>query len=362
MARAPLAWHEYLCTVLLSCRVVPACLEPAWRGPVQHTYSHKEHGDPGPYSLSCSHRNHCQNFSGFLFEKNQVFRECHRGYPSGNVAVTWLAISSWLVILLKLVLFLLGADCCYMCRLPQMQSSGRSFRHNLSSARMTQRAPGLLVQGVSFALMEWMSMLRSHMIQECGPCPGGMVGSAMRVVFSLFFTRCNISSMTAKSISWILHTAPCIILLATNSGSAIHLLSHVLQEVFETASQTKWEERVQGQSFHICNTESRLNVKGRTSDISSKCFSLTKPQSSLKKKMWRRHADVSALLSSPPACCQRRKKNTGKVQSTRSYCTAGEAGREVLLDAQESSQATNLRPVKMLGAHSSQLQVISISE
>lgn len=197
-----------------------------------------------------------------------------------------------------------------MCRLPQMQSIRRSFRHNLSSARMIQRAPGLLVRGVSFALMEWMSMLRSHMIQERGLCPGGMVvGSAISGIFSLFFTRCKISSMTAKSISWILHTAPCIILLATNSGSAIHLLSHVLQEVFDIASQTKWEERVQGQSFHICNTESRLNVKGRTSDISSKCFSLTELQSSLKKKMWRRHAGVSVLLSSPPACCQRRKKH-----------------------------------------------------
>ena len=105
-------------------------------------------------------------------------------------------------------------------------------------------------------------------------------------VFSLFFTRYNSSSMTAKFISWILHTALCIVLLATNSGSAVLLLAHVLQEVFELASQTKWEEEVQGQSFYTRNTESRLNVKGRTSDISSKHFSssLTELQSSLSQE------------------------------------------------------------------------------
>jgi len=45
--------------------------------------------------------------------------------------------------------------------------------------------------------------------------------------------------MTAKFISWILHTALSVILLGTNSGTAIPLLPHVLQEVTEMASQTK---------------------------------------------------------------------------------------------------------------------------
>lgn len=292
MARAPLAWHQYLCTGPLSCRVVPACLEPAWGSPVQHMYSHKEYGDPvvassRPYSLPCSHRNHWQNFSGFLFEKNQVFRGYHGGYPSGNVAATWLAISSWLVIPWRWSFSFWGADCCYMCSLPQIQSIRRSFRHNLSSARMTQRALRLLVQHVSFALMEWLSTFRSHVIPERGPCAGGMVvGSAISDVFSLFFIRCNTSSTTAKFISWILHAALCIILLATNSDSAVPLLAYVLQEVFEIASQTKWEELVQGQSFSTCNTESRLNAKGRTSAISSKHFpsSLRELQSSLSQE------------------------------------------------------------------------------
>lgn len=44
--------------------------------------------------------------------------------------------------------------------------------------------------------------------------------------------------MTAKFISWILHGALCIILLATKSSSAVPLLPHVLQEVFEIASQS----------------------------------------------------------------------------------------------------------------------------
>lgn len=113
-----------------------------------------------------------------------------------------------------------------------------------------------------------------------------MVGSAIKHVFSLFFTRCNTSSMTAKIISWILRTALCIILLATNNGLAIVLCTHVLQEVFAIDSQTKWGERVQGQSFYTCRRESRFNVKGRTSDISPKHFfsSLAEVESSISRK------------------------------------------------------------------------------
>lgn len=154
MARAPLAWPEYLCTVLLPCRVEPACLEPAWGCPVQHMYSMVIQG---PYGLSCSHGNRCQKHSGFLFEKNQVFRGYHRGYPSGDLAATWLAISSWMVIPWKMVLFLLHCRLLLHVHHPQMQSIRRSFRRNLSSARMTLTAPGVLVQYVS----QWSEWPRS---------------------------------------------------------------------------------------------------------------------------------------------------------------------------------------------------------
>lgn len=83
-----------------------------------------------------------------------------------------------------------------------------------------------------------------HMILEHAMCAEGMVvGSAVREVSSLFLTSCNTSSMAAKCISWILHTALSIILLATNSVSLIPLLTHKLQEVFETARQTKWKDK-----------------------------------------------------------------------------------------------------------------------
>lgn len=39
--RAPLAWREYHCTVLMSCRAVPVCLEPARGSPGQHMYNCK---------------------------------------------------------------------------------------------------------------------------------------------------------------------------------------------------------------------------------------------------------------------------------------------------------------------------------
>lgn len=111
---------SYSFAVLHSCVSLPgACL----RKPVRQMYRHKEHDGPRAYSLSCSCRNHCQNFSGFLCEKNQVFRGHHKRYPSGNVSAKWLAISSWLVIPWKMIPFLLG------CRLMLHVQSSSNAEH-----------------------------------------------------------------------------------------------------------------------------------------------------------------------------------------------------------------------------------------
>lgn len=122
---------------------------------------------------------------------------------------------------------------CSPCSLPQMQST-RSFSHKLEWLKV---APGLLVRHISFALLEGMSMLRSQVILEHGPCAGEMMSIVSQMVCSQFFTRSNTSSMTAKFISWIVHIALCI-LLSTNSGSVI-LLAQGLWELFEIASQMK---------------------------------------------------------------------------------------------------------------------------
>jgi len=95
MARAPLAWMSFFG----QCHCPTELCQPAWSLPEEVQCNTctaiRIMVIQEQYSLSWSHRNHCQNFSGFLFEKNQVFRGYQRGCTSGNVATTWLVASGW---------------------------------------------------------------------------------------------------------------------------------------------------------------------------------------------------------------------------------------------------------------------------
>lgn len=135
-----------------------------------------------------------------------------------------------------------------------------------------------------------MSTLSSHNMLEHGMCAEGiLVGNAISEVVSSLFASCNTSSMAAKCISWILHTALCIILLAINSVSLVPLLTHKLQQVFETARQKKWKSNFRDKLsiptiLHYTHIQYRLNVKGRVSDISSKHFSSSELQSYVSRR------------------------------------------------------------------------------
>lgn len=85
----------------------------------------------------------------------------------------------------------------------QSPTNAEHWKKLQTQVRMSQSARGLLVQHISFALLEGVSTLRSQVILEHGPCAGEVMSVVSQMVFSCFFTRSSTSSMTAKFISWI---------------------------------------------------------------------------------------------------------------------------------------------------------------